>query len=987
MVRQFILVSVWCVLLSLIQAPLVLSATSSKIEGVVKDAQSGDPLPGANIILVGTGLGTSADFTGSYVIRNVLPASYTIRASYIGYGSVEIPVTIQEGVDSKQDFELPPVGLEGETVVVTAQALGQNQAINLQLSSNKIMNVVSAARIQELPDANAAESIGRLPGVSITRLGGEGTKVVIRGMEPKYNVITIDGVRMASSNSADRSTDLSMISPNMLDGIEVMKTITADQDADVLGGVVNFRTREAGGEKEGLSFDLLTQGGYTGLSNAYRKFNNYKYVASVEGRFLEQQLGVFLQLDLERRNLSSNELVGSYGPFGNTQDRYVTRSITLQNVARDRQRRNGTLNLDYRIPDGKITFSNFYSSGITSVENRQEERAVQTTSANIDQHRYTLAYDNTTVTMVTNTLGYDQQLPFFHLETKLSHTYSESSSPGNWTVEFFQQGAGLLKFLNVPNLDPRVVSDSVSTDATRAILNTLTSNNIFSKEGAWTASVDLDFPLNVSNTITSVVKFGGKYRYQTRSYANEQYGTNATLASPSARAAAIMIAEHFQIPSTIDPNHIPLSFFLDPGYDYGTFMSGEYSMANPVSFGQMGEMIRFCKANTDVFAGLGAAEAWARNNYASITGNYSGDEVLSAFYLMATMNIGPDVTIIPGIRYQNLKTTYSGTRGQSTAMSYYYYNHDTDTTTTVSHPFWLPNLNVRIRPVSWFDVRLSYSNTISYPDFFMILPRIDAPSNPDPAHPILWNNYLLAPSRSRNYDIYLSLSENTVGLFTVGAFLKRISDLIYAWQFSKVGAEAKPYYLSNKEPNANVTYHFSSYRNNPYVVESWGMEFDWQTHFWYLPDPFKGLVLNVNYTHVSSKAEYPYRATLPVYPRGTREVDTSFTDKLISQPNHIVNLSIGYDYLDFSMRLSMLYQADIFTIPSQWPQMRASTAAYKRWDVSVKQRLPWFGVQVFANVNNLNDVRDTAVLQMYPDIPMSAEAYGLTAEAGLRVQF
>jgi hypothetical protein len=143
----------------------------------------------------------------------------------------------------------------------------------------------------------------------------------------------------------------------------------------------------------------------------------------------------------------------------------------------------------------------------------------------------------------------------------------------------------------------------------------------------------------------------------------------------------------------------------------------------------------------------------------------------------------------------------------------------------------------------------------------------------------------------------------------------------------------------------------------------------------------------VNYTHVSSKAEYPYRVTLPVYPRGTREVDTSYTDKLISQPNHIVNLSAGYDYRDFSMRVSMLYQAEIFTIPSQWPQMRASTAAYKRWDLSVKQRLPWFGVQVFANVNNVNGVRDNAVLQMYPDIPTSAEAYGLTAEAGLRVQF
>jgi TonB-dependent receptor len=303
----------------------------------------------------------------------------------------------------------------------------------------------------------------------------------------------------------------------------------------------------------------------------------------------------------------------------------------------------------------------------------------------------------------------------------------------------------------------------------------------------------------------------------------------------------------------------------------------------------------------------------------------------------------------------------------------------------VSHPFWLPNVNLRFRPFTWFDVRLSYSHTISYPDFYTIIPRIDAPSNPDPSNPILWNNYLLKPSRSRNYDVNFSFYENTVGLFTVGAFLKRIEDLIYPWQFSKVGAEAKPYYLTNKQPNTNTAYYFSSYRNNPYVVESWGLEFDWQTHFWYLPNPFKGLVLNVNYTHVYSKAEYPYHMRIQ-NGRVFREVDTSFTDRLISQPNHILNLSVGYDYADFSVRVSMLYQADIFSIPSQWSQMRASTAAYKRWDVSIKQRLPWYGLQVYGSLNNINGARDQAVLQMYSTIPTTEEMYGLTAELGLRIQ-
>ena len=77
--------------------------------------------------------------------------------------------------------------IEGEEVTVTAQARGKMDAINKQLNSSSIVNIVSADRIQELPDAKAAESVARVPGVSIKREGGEGNKVVIRGVSPKYN--------------------------------------------------------------------------------------------------------------------------------------------------------------------------------------------------------------------------------------------------------------------------------------------------------------------------------------------------------------------------------------------------------------------------------------------------------------------------------------------------------------------------------------------------------------------------------------------------------------------------------------------------------------------------------------------------------------------------------------------------------------------------------------------------------------------------------
>jgi TonB-dependent receptor len=915
MLKRIVFVSaILCPFLMLPSSSVQASAFAVTVQGRVKDAQTGEALPSANVMLVGTGMGDAADINGKYVIRNVPAGSYTLRASYIGYKSMEIHLDIKEGTNVTHDFALENVGIKGEGIVVTAQAQGQNQAINRQLAADHLMNVVSSARIQELPDANAAESIGRLPGVSITRYGGEGTKVVIRGLEPKYNVITVDGVRMASSNATDRSTDLSMISPNMLESIEVSKTVTADQDADVLGGTVNFKLREAQGGKEGLGVELLAQGGYTGLSNAYNKYRNHKFVASVEGRFFDERLGLFLQANVERRNLTSNELSAAYDPDqqNSTTNNYSTREIDLRDYPRDRQRLNGTVALDYRLPEGKISLTNFFGSGTTEEQNRQEGIVVGgSLTTGFNRRTYSLVFAKSEVNMITNTLKIDQQVPLFHVDATLSHTYSETTNPDDWSVNFLSTDAGInqLRFEN--NLDPRSVVKQSNADPDRSKLNTLTNNHRFGKERALLAALNLDFPLNGSPMITSTVKFGGKYRYQKRLYTNEQYGTNYTFTSPSATGAALMIIDHFKY-SVSDPTNLPMSLFVDPNFSYGTFLNGDFTMSNPLTFSTLGELIRFCQANTDEIARRGGQEGWARNNFQSITNNYSGDEVLTASYLMWTIKLGTDLTIIPGVRYQNLQTTYSGIRGNQTSQSYTVYDHSGDTTVTLDHPFWLPNVNIRYRPFSWFDIRLSYSNSISYPDFNAIIPRIDISG----ANIIAWNNYKLEPSRSNNYDVYLSFSENTVGLFTVGGFLKNIDNMIYPWTFTKRGLEAAPYYLTTKNPDPNASYTINTYKNNPYVVVTWGLEFDWQTHFWYLPNPFKGLILNVNYTHVTSKAEYPYTLFKTVG-RVQQVIDTSYIDRLISQPNHIVNLSLGYDYKDFSVRVSMLYQADIFTIPSQ----------------------------------------------------------------------
>ena len=134
-----------------------------------------------------------------------------------------------------------------EILEVTAygQARGQVAAIHQQLNAKGISNVVSGEKLKELPDVNVAEAIGRLPGLMVERNRGEGQKIIIRGLAPKYNTISIGGHMAPSTSPDDRSTDLNMISPEILGGVEVLKANTADMDADGLGGTVNLTLREA----------------------------------------------------------------------------------------------------------------------------------------------------------------------------------------------------------------------------------------------------------------------------------------------------------------------------------------------------------------------------------------------------------------------------------------------------------------------------------------------------------------------------------------------------------------------------------------------------------------------------------------------------------------------------------------------------------------------------------------------------------------------
>ncbi len=839
------------------------------------------------------------------------------------------------------------------------------------------MNVVSAAKIQQLPDANAAESVGRLPGVYLLRQGGQGYEVSIDGLQPKYNRVEIDGVEMAATSSSNRAVNMSMISSNMLSGIEVFKTVTPDMNAAVLGGVVNFQIREAKQTSSGMpEIELSAQGGYEGLRN---QFGDYNFSATVGDRFLDRRLGILVQAVVDRENLSSDELGAGYAlasKNSGVNNPLLLNSLTLSFIPSITQRYNGTVNVDYKLPDGKIDFMNFFSGSNTTTQTLSQQYSLIS-----NQIFDNASYSPTKLYVMTNLIDFKQRVLSFGLNVKISHSLSENISRGGWGATFQQYPANLASVSQ--SSPPETIAQAASAKVDPKLMNLLslsTSNNITMQRNI-VGSIDITKDITLSDAVSGILKFGGQYHYTHRSFSANYAGGSGVFNLTLPRRAIVNAYPFMTQPpynlSTSGNQLLPITVFEDPGFKFGNFLNSKYAPGLPMNLDFLSQIVNFVSKGAEQ-AGW---QSWGYtpDPYGNIANNYFGNEYESAAYAMATVNIGTQITLIGGARYQGLETSYRTARISNANQAIYYpsiYPH-IDTTINQYHGYLLPDVSLMYKPLSWFIARLSYTSTLAYPDFTSIIPKIDLfPSN----RSVAWNNFGLQPVHSQNYNLQLSFYNNEIGLLTVGGFLKRIDDMIFP-QSSYISNISRYPGLDSTQLDYQVTTDF----NNPNRVDDYGVELDWETHFWYLPGLLSGLVFNINYTHIFSSAKYPFTVTKPgVFPTYIPvHVDTLYTDRLLYQPDNVVNLSVGYDYQGFSILVSMIYQSNVSTGTNQYPELRPAKLSYLRWDLTAKQNLPWPGLVVYLNLVNLNNANDTYVVQGN-GFPTSESDYGPVVQLGLR---
>ncbi len=936
--------------------------TKGSIKGVCRDAVTNEVLIGANILIEGTGTGNSTDLDGAYIINSISPGTYTLVASYVGYEEAKKEVTVESGKTITVDFNLQTVSFLGKEVVITAQAEGQVAAINRQLASKTITNIVSARKIQEIPVANAAEAVGRLPGVSIQRSGGEGNKVVVRGLSPEFNNIQIEGAKMAATGSNDRSSDLSMISPYMLEGIEVSKAAMPDKEADVIGGSVNFVLRGAPDEKR---MDVLLQTGYNSLKN---KFGDYKFVVGGSSRFFGKKLGIFGQLDVEKRNRSSYELNVKYfnatSPDNQEDVDVSVNNLLVKDINRDIKRYGGVVVLDYRLPNGKIKFSNFASAIDKNITNRFENLRPF-----YKDHYYGLENNRSNLFVMNNTLRVKNNFHGLTLDAGLTYAVSNNELPDGYSFlgredSAFGEGVDITK-------SPKEIAGFAKNDIENAIVYDYFHNQYDTKEIQKSADVNLEYTLSITDKINVRLKTGGKYRALNKSYDKEARRIPINWGGEIAGSIRKIIHSFPEKLGSVDPNasQLPYGLFIDEDYQPDNFLGGDYTIKNIPDFDFVAQINELMRDSAYV------------DYPGSLKNDYSGDEKYAAGYFLTEFNIGKKITFTPGFRYERNETTYKGVRGNSATLRWIEgYNHS-DTTTTRANAFFLPMIHLHIKPVDWFDIRMAYTKTLARPNYNKIIPFWERT-----LEIVHWNNPDLKPAHSTNVDFYTSFHSNKFGLLTVGGFYKKIEDLVYSTGLAAI-VDATEYGLPADDAGKRIL----RFINNPYPVDLYGLEAEWQTRFWYLGEFFEGLIFNVNYTRTFSEVKYPQTKIKTSFIQEppyilTENIDTFYTDRLILQPDDILNVTLGYDIKGFSIRGSLLYQNDIFAATNFWEKHRATSDKYIRFDLSMKQKIKIKGkdgLEAVLNWSNINAAIERDINEG-TGFPVKEQHYGSVIDIGLR---
>lgn len=868
----------------------------SIIEGRVTDHSQSVYFDGAQIKLLELNLTTTSKRDGSFKFPQVADGTYTLQIHYVGVEPLEQKITISNSQGLNQNFIIGKAVQDSmENIIVYGQLAGHASALTRQKNAENLQSVVSADAIGQFPDQNAAEALQRLPGLFIQKDQGEGRFVGVRGIDPNLNNVTINGVNVPSPEAGVRSVALDVVPSELIQSLEVSKTLTPDMDANAVGGSIEVKSLSAlDREKQSFSLNM------TASHNELISETSPKLSGSFTDKFqLESgtEIGVATAVSWLKRDFGSHNIETDGGWFTHEAEDSVTgddielfgpEEIEQRAYAITRERLGAALNIDIKtsssdryyirslmsdFSDDEFRLRNEYKfdKGVIDADTVTDSSA-QYSDAEMDRDTKDRIQVQKIISVVT---GGENEFDDWAIEYSLGYSKSNETENGRLDADFQAEG---LDIGYVGGDVPYLTQSDAAHDLSNFELDEVSYSDALTEDEQISARFDAKRYVTIMDQ-SSEIKFGVKYSNREKSNAVNGVIYDGNFGD--------ITANEFATPA--------------PDYSLGNFGPG-------IDQDSLRDFVKNNKASFDI----NQNETDAQNNGES----YVSNEDVFAAYFMVTMDI-EDWHIVTGLRYEKTSFSTSGYRVDN-IVDDINDNEFIDITpweASKDYDYLLPSLNVRYDLSDNIVARFAYTHSIARPSFgdsaaFQIIEteqteddgeivteRKAEAGNPD-----------LDPYESENFDISIAYYPDEIGVLSAGLFHKNIDNFI-AKQFVQDNGQWEGFEEVSQSVNGGE-------------ARLTGLELAWTKSFDY------GLILGLNGTFIDASSQLP------------------------AQSDAVGNVSIGYEDNNFSTRLTLTHKSESFLFNQE--DIAVYEEAHSQLDFTLQYKLTP-KLQLTFNAVNLND--------------------------------
>ena len=837
------------------------------ISGKIVDAEGNFSLPGATVRLADSNRYTVSNQTGDFEFLTIPAGSYKVEVLYLGYQTQSQDVTVEEGKHAVVNFILSSGSETLNEVVLVGDALrGQARALNQQKNNKNITNVISSDQVGRFPDSNIGDALKRVPGITMQNDQGEARNIIIRGLAPSLNSVTLNGDRIPSAEGDNRNVQMDLIPSDMISTIEVNKTLTPDMDADAIGGSVNLITRAT---PNGERISATLAGGYGPIRDQGIYTAGFVY----GNRFVNNRLGIVVSGSYNNNNFGSDniEAVWAKDEFNNT---YVQEQA-IRNYDVQRVRRSVALATDFKFDNNNTIYAN-------AIYNWRDDR----------ENRFALTYDDMepiyngeTITGFTGNVkrenkgGIDsnrgksrrlevqkvqnyalrgEHLLNSKLDLDWSMNYAEASEkkPNERYIEFEQEELEMSQNLSNPR-KPFVTT--TGEDLSSFGLSELTQSTDDTSEKEFGAKVNIRIPFSVFEGQKGRLRTGLRARLKDKDRNNSFY-------SYEPLSGDVSLAD---VPTVYLGGN---GFNLGSQYVGGNFATAKYlgglDLNNPTLYNRESDPSEFLAVN------------------------YKAKENIYAGYVRWDQDFNDKLSMILGVRIENTHIDYTGNRVLDEEELEGTVNN------TNSYTNVLPSISFKYDVNKDFVLRAAATTALARPNYYALAPYINniaADSEIQAGNPNLDATY------SYNFDLMAENYFESIGLVSGGVFYKNLKDFIYTYsnnQYSTADFAADFPGQANPVPvGEEWTFVQSRNGNN---VDVYGFEVAFQRQLDFLPGFLKYFGVYANYTYTDSKA------------KGITNEDGE-ERKNVGLPGtapHMFNGSLSWENSRFSARASANFASD-----------------------------------------------------------------------------